>query len=79
MFMPCAALTILVQMDELGLFGKVRSRETTFMFNTFPFGACIMMNFEVDVWKFQHVEIFSKCQAIYLNIPPCLTFYVSFK
>ena len=49
------------------------------MFNTFPFEACIMMNFEVEVWKFQHVEIFSKCQAIYLNIPPCLTFYVSFK
>ena len=38
-----------------------------------------MVNFEVEVWKFQHVEIFSKCQVIYLNIPPCLTFYVSFK
>jgi hypothetical protein len=66
-------------MDELGLFGKVRSIGTTFMFNTFPIEAYIMMNFEVEVWKFQHVEIFSKCQAIYLNIPPCLTFYVSFK
>ena len=38
-----------------------------------------MENFDVEVWKFQHVEIFSKCQAIYLNIPHCLTFYVSFK
>ena len=49
------------------------------MFNTFSFGAWNMENFEVEVWKFQHVEKFSKCQAIYLNIPPCLTFYVSFK
>jgi hypothetical protein len=49
------------------------------MFNTFPFEACIMMNFEGEAWKFQHVENFSKCQPIYLNIPPCLTFYVSFK
>jgi hypothetical protein len=66
-------------MDEIGLFGKVISRGTTFMFNTFSFGACNMENFEVEVWKFQHIKKFSKCQAIYLNIPPCLTFYVSFK
>ena len=38
--------------DELGLFGKVRSRGTTFTFNTFSFEAWIMMNFEVEVWKF---------------------------
>ena len=38
-----------------------------------------MENFEVEVWKFQHVEKFTKCQAIYFNILPCLTFYVSFK
>ena len=66
-------------MDEIGIFGNVRSRGTTFMFNSFPFEACTMMNFEVDVWKFQHIENVSKCQVIYLNIPPCLTFYVSFK
>ena len=33
-------------------------------------------------WKFGNFNIlkfFSKCQAIYLNIPPCLTFYGSFK
>jgi hypothetical protein len=39
-------------MDEIGLFGKVRSRGTTFMFNTFPFGAWNLKNFEVEVWKF---------------------------
>ena len=49
------------------------------MLDTFSSGTWIMVNFEVEVWKFQHVEIFSKCQAIYLNIPSCLTFYVSFK
>jgi hypothetical protein len=42
----------LSKMDEIGLFGKVRSRGTTLMLNTFPFEACIMMNFEVEVWKF---------------------------
>jgi hypothetical protein len=66
-------------MDEIRLFGKVRSGGTTFMFNIFSFRAWNMENFEVEVWKFEHVEIFSKCQAIYLNIPPCLTFYMSFK
>ena len=49
------------------------------MFNNFSFGAWNMNNFEAEVWKFQHVEKFSKCQVIYLSIPPCLTFYVSFK
>ena len=66
-------------MHELGFFGKIRSRRTSLMLNTFSFGTWIMVNLEVEVWKFQHVEKFSKCQAICLNIPPCLTFYVIFK
>ena len=65
--------------DDLGIFGKVRSRGETFMVNTFTFESLIMMNFEAEVCKFQHVKFFSKCQVIYLNIPTCLTFYVSFK
>jgi hypothetical protein len=66
-------------MHELGFFGKLGSRGTSLMFKKFSFEAWNMENFEVEVWKFQHVEIFSKCQAIYFNIPPCLTFYVSLK
>jgi hypothetical protein len=49
------------------------------MLNTFPFGTCIMVNFEVEVWKFQHVGKISKCQVTYFIIPPCLTFYVNSK
>ena len=64
---------------EIGHFGKVRLRGRTIMLKTVPFGTCIMMNFEVEVWKFQHVEIFSNCQVTYSIIPPCLTSYVSSK
>jgi hypothetical protein len=66
-------------MHELEFFGKFGSRGTSLMLNTFSFGAWVMVNFEVEVWKFQHVENFPKCKVIYLNIPPYLTFYVSFK
>jgi hypothetical protein len=66
-------------MDEIRLFGKVRSRGTTFMLDTFSFEAWIMMNFEVEVGKIKHVKKNSKCQAICSLIPPWLTFYVSFK
>jgi hypothetical protein len=56
MMMPCSShvqtIQILSKMDEIGLFGKVRSIGTTLMLKTFPFEACIMMNFEVEVWKF---------------------------
>ena len=67
------------KMNEFELFGKVRSRGTTFMFNTFSFEAWNLKKFKVEVWKFLTYQIFSKCQAICLNIPPCLTFYMSFK
>ena len=40
------------------LFGKVRLRGITFMFNTFPFGACNLKKFEVEVWKFLTYQIF---------------------
>ena len=66
-------------MDELGIFGKVRSRGTTFMLDTFSFEPWIMMNFEVEVGKIKHVKKNSKCQAICSLIPPWLTFYVSLK
>ena len=49
------------------------------MLNTFSFGAWNLENFEVEVWKNLTYQNFSKCQAICLNNPPCLTFYVSFK
>ena len=39
--------------DEYGIFGKVRSRGTTFMLKSFSFEAWIMMNFEMDVWRNQ--------------------------
>ena len=56
MMMQCSShaqpIQFLSKMDELGLFGKVRSRGTTLMFNTFPFGAWNMNNFEVEVLKF---------------------------
>jgi hypothetical protein len=65
--------------DEFGLLGKVRSRGKTFMLNTFSFEGCIMVNFEVEIWKIKHVTNNSKCQAICSLIPYWLTFYVSFK
>ena len=46
----------LSKMNEVRLFGKVRSRGTTIMLNTFPFESFIMMNFEVEVWKFKLVK-----------------------
>ena len=49
------------------------------MLNTFSFGAWIMVNLKVEVWKKLTYQNFSKCQAICLNIPPCLTFYMTFK
>ena len=49
------------------------------MLNTFSFGAWNLEKFEVEVWKNLTYKFFSKCQAICLNIPPCLTFYRSFK
>ena len=57
--------------------GEVKGNK--FHVEHFSFGAWNMENLEVEVWKFQHVENFTKCQAIYFNIPPCLTFYVSSK
>ena len=73
MMLPCSShaqpMHSLSKMDEFELFGKVRSGGTTFMLNTFPFEACIMMNFEVEVWKFQHVEIFLSVKP-YLSIFP---------
>ena len=88
-FDPCQVMTpcschaqpmhSLSKMNEFELFGKVRSRGTTFMFNTFSFGAWNLEKFEVEVWKILTYQNFSKCQAICLNIPPCLTFYGSFK
>ena len=73
---PCSChvqpIHSLYKMDEFELFGKVRLRGITFVFNTFPFGVFMMKKFEVEVWKFFTYQIFSKCQAICLNIPPCL-------
>ncbi|KAI5445088.1 hypothetical protein KIW84_013371 [Lathyrus oleraceus] len=40
--------------SDLGLFGKELSRGTTLMLNTFQFGACIMVNFEVGVSEIKH-------------------------
>ena len=51
-------------------FGKVRSRGTTFMLDTFAFEAWIMMNFEVEVWKIKHINRNSKYQAICSLLPP---------
>jgi hypothetical protein len=48
-------LQFLAKSDNIGLFGKVRSRGTTFMLNKFPFEAWTMMNFEVEVWKIKHI------------------------
>ena len=83
MMMPCSShaqtTQTLSKMDEIGLFWNFRSRGTTLMLNIFPFETCIMVNFEVEVWKFQHVKVFSKCQAICSIIPPWLTFHVSSK
>ena len=44
-----------VQLDDPGLFGKERSKGTTFKLNTFSFEAWIMMNFEVEVWEIKHI------------------------
>jgi hypothetical protein len=66
-------------MNKFELFGKVRSRGTSLMLNTFSFGAWNFEKFEVEVWKNLAYQKFSKCQAICLNVPPCLTFYMSFK
>jgi hypothetical protein len=38
-------------MNEFELFGKVRSRGTSLMLNTFSFGAWNLEIFEVEVWK----------------------------
>jgi hypothetical protein len=65
MMMQCSShaqpIQFLSKMDKLELFGKARSKGTTFMFNTFPFEACIMIKFKVEVWKFQHIKKISKC------------------
>ena len=37
-----------------------------------------MKKFEVEVWKKFTYQNCSKCQAMCLNIPPCLTFYMRF-
>ena len=56
--------------SELKLFfGKVRSRGTSLMLNTFSFGAWNLEIFEVEVWKNLTYQKNSKCQAICLNIP----------
>ena len=53
---PCASpLLLWPNVVIFGRFGMVRSRETTFMLNTFSFEACIMMNFELEVWEIKHI------------------------
>ena len=66
-------------MHELGFVGKFGSRGRSLMLNTFSFGAWNLEIFEVEVWKNLTYQNISKCQAICLNIPSCLTFYMSFK
>ena len=65
--------------DDLGLFGKVRSRGKTLMLNTFSFEAWTMMNFEVEVWEIKHIWKFSKSQVKCSLFPPWITFSMDFK
>ena len=69
----------LAKWGDLGRFGMVRSRETTFMLNTFSFEACIMMNFQLEVWEIKHIWKFSKSQVKCSLFPPWITFSMDFK
>ena len=78
----CTHVQVLHSLAKLGdfsLFRKVRSRGTTFMLNTFPFEAWIMMNFEVEVWEIKHIWKFSKSQVKCSLLPPWITFSMDFK
>ena len=59
-FNPYASHSSFSKWYDFGIFGKVRSRGTTFMLNTFSFEAWIMMNFKVEVWKIKHIKKSSK-------------------
>ena len=41
--------------------------------------ACIMMNFQLDVWEIKHIWKFSKSQVKCSLLPPWITFSMDFK